>query len=344
MTGRQYSSPTAAIVLCLLASLTCGAILAAEPKRVLLLHPSSGANLLSAMKIRSELERQSPERLEVYDASLVTGRPIDEIVAVRYGDYLRSLFPDQRLDLAVVVGGAALRLYQRYRLQLFPSTPLLAIAEERRFPASNFRENETTITTKIDPAGVIVNILQMLPETTNVAVVIGNSPIGRYWVEQMRVAFRPFESQLSFTWLNDLVLEDMLNRAATLPARSAIYFSFILADAANVARDEDAVFSVLTVSLTLLFSVTATATSARGLLAVRSSRWTKRVKRRLVRPFAFCAASLQLTSKSHLSDFQRPNSIGGKCGAGASVRLGCRLEARLIFAIRRHGSDIAGKS
>ena len=35
------------------------------PKRVLLLHPSSGANLLSAIKFRSELERQSPEPLEV---------------------------------------------------------------------------------------------------------------------------------------------------------------------------------------------------------------------------------------------------------------------------------------
>jgi hypothetical protein len=195
---------------------------------VLLLHPSSGANLLAAMKIRSELERQSVERVELYDASLVTGRPIDEIVAARYGDYLRSLFPDQRLDLAVVVGGAALRLYQRYRPQLFPSTPLLAIAEERRLPASDFRENETTITTKIDPAGVIMNILQVLPETTNVAMVIGNSPIERYWVEQMRVAFQPFANQLSFTWLNELVLEDMLKRAATLPARSAIYFSFIL--------------------------------------------------------------------------------------------------------------------
>jgi hypothetical protein len=36
---------------------------------------------------------------------------MDEIVADRYGDYLRSLFPDQSLDLAVVVGGAALGLY-----------------------------------------------------------------------------------------------------------------------------------------------------------------------------------------------------------------------------------------
>jgi hypothetical protein len=154
--------------------------LAAEPKRVLLLHPSSGANLLSAMKIRTELERQSPEPLEVYDASLVTGRPVDEIVADRYGEYLRSIFHDQSLDLAVVVGGAALRLYERYQAQLFPSTPLLAMAEERRFPTSQFADNETMITTRIDFAAVIENILQVLPETTNVAIVIGNSPIEQF--------------------------------------------------------------------------------------------------------------------------------------------------------------------
>ena len=186
-------------MLFLLAYLTCETGLAAGHKRVLLLHPSSGANLLSAMKIRAELERKSPEPLEFYDASLVTGRPIDEIVADRYGDYLRSIFPGQSLDLAVVVGGAALRLYERYRAQFFPSTPLVALAEERRFPASTFPGNKTTITTAIDFAGVINNILQLLPETTNVAIVIGNSPIEQYWAEQIRVAFRPFESRLSFT-------------------------------------------------------------------------------------------------------------------------------------------------
>jgi signal transduction histidine kinase len=216
-----------------------------ELKRVLLLHPSSGASLLSATKIRAELERQSPEPLEVYDASLVTGRPLDEIVADRYGDYLRSIFPDQRLDLAIVVGGAALRLYQRYRMQLFPSTPLLAIAEERRFQPSGFQGNETTITSTIDFGGVLKNILQVLPETANVAVVMGNSPLEQYWGEQIRVGFRPYERQLSFTWLNHLPFQDMLNRTATLPPRSAIYFGFILADAANVAREEDSFFSTL---------------------------------------------------------------------------------------------------
>jgi hypothetical protein len=106
MTRRQHNRPIAAIVLCLLAYLTCETGLAAAPKRVLLLHPSSRVNLRAATKIRAEIERQWPEPLEFYDASLVTGRPVDEIVADRYGDYLRSIFLDQNLDLAVVVGGA----------------------------------------------------------------------------------------------------------------------------------------------------------------------------------------------------------------------------------------------
>src|SRR5262245_55974476 len=116
---------SAGIFSCLIACLASQIVLAAEPKRVLLLHPSSGINLRAAINVRNELERQSPEPLEIYDASVVTGRPADDVVSDRYGDYLDSLFPDKRLDLALVVGGAALRLFQRHRMKLFPSTPLV---------------------------------------------------------------------------------------------------------------------------------------------------------------------------------------------------------------------------
>src|SRR4051812_18858569 len=139
----------AGIISCLIACFA-SQVLAAEPKRVLLLHPSSGINLRAAINIRNDLERQSQEPLEIYDASVVSGRPADEIVSDRYGDYLDSLFPDKRLDLAVVVGGAALRLFQRHRLKLFPSTPLVAVAEVRRFPTSALPMNETAITTIIN--------------------------------------------------------------------------------------------------------------------------------------------------------------------------------------------------
>jgi signal transduction histidine kinase len=239
----------ALIILCLMASLAGQAASPTEPKpepkRVLLLHASSGANLRYATSIRAEFDRRSPHPLEIYDASFVTGRPGDEAVAERYGEYLGAIFPDQNIDLAVVVGGASVRLYNRFWLKLFPNTPLLAIAEERRLPASKSSANETTIATAIDFSKVVENMLRVLPETTSVAVIVGNSSIERYWVEQMRAAFEPFTGRVTFTWLNELSLEEILRRAATLPRRSAIFFGLMLADAAGVVHEEDKVFSML---------------------------------------------------------------------------------------------------
>jgi hypothetical protein len=314
-----------------------------EPKRVLLLHPSSGANLLYATNIRAELDRQSPEPLEVYDSSFMVGRPDDEFVADRYGDYLRALFADHRVDLVVAVGGASVRLFHRYRLQLFPTTPILAIAEGRRLPVSDPSANETTIATSIDFAEVVENILRVLPETTNVAVVIGTSSIEQYWLEQMRVAFQPFASRVSFTWLNDLSFEDLLNRAARLPPRSAIFFVLMLADIAGVAHEENTVFSMISAVANAPIFSTTMPTSAMGLSAARSSPCKTKAKRRLAWLSGSLAARLRARSQHHPSDFQRRSSIGGNCSAGASVRPVCRPEAISTFALRPRGSDIACK-
>jgi signal transduction histidine kinase len=216
----------------------CLAASAAEPKRVLLLYYSFGGNLVNATHFRAALERQSPELLDIYDAPLNTARPADEDVAARYADYLHALFPDQRLDLVVAVGASAVRLFQRYRPQHFPSTPMLAIAEGRRIPISDLTENDIVVATAIDLAGVIENILRVLPDTTNVAVVVGNSPNERFWLEQMRVAFQPFASRVSFTYFNDLSFDEMLKRAGKLPPRSAIFHLMLLTDATGTTYED----------------------------------------------------------------------------------------------------------
>ena len=63
----------------------------------------------------------------------------------------------------------------------------------------------------IDFAGVFENILRVLPKTNNIAVVIGNSPIEKYWLGQVRDAVQPFTSHVAFTWFNDLSFDEMLN-------------------------------------------------------------------------------------------------------------------------------------
>ena len=59
-------------------------------------------------------------------------------------------------------------------------------------------------------SGAVENILRVLPDTANVAVVIGNSLIEKYWLEQIRDELRPWADRVTFTWFNDLSFDEML--------------------------------------------------------------------------------------------------------------------------------------
>src|SRR5205814_2420247 len=78
-----------------------------------------------------------------------------------------------------------------------------------------------------------------------IVIVIGNSPIERYWQARLREAMQTLTSRVSFTWFNELSFEDMLQRAAVLPPRSAIFFGLLSVDAAGVTHEEGKVFARL---------------------------------------------------------------------------------------------------
>jgi signal transduction histidine kinase len=220
------------------------ATLAAEPKRVLLIYNSVGYAELVAKDIRAELEQRAPGLLESYFTPFPAAREADESVPARYADYLAALFADQRLDLAVAVGSPAMNFFRQHGRPLFPTTPMLAIVEESRVPP-DLGADDTVVTTSIDLVGALETILRVLPETNNISVVIGNSPVEQYWLARGRLAFEPFAGRVSFRWLNDLPFEEILKHAAMLPPRSAILFNNLLRDAVGVAYSDHEVVAKL---------------------------------------------------------------------------------------------------
>ena len=167
----------------------------AEPRRVLLLH-SFGPHFepwsAVAGRYREELTKRLPKEIDLYEASLEMARsaqPPDERPLV---DYLRALFADRNLDLAVAVGAPAARFFQKYRPQLFPSTPLLiTAADQRTFSADALTSNDAAVPSTLDLPKLVENILQVLPETRNIAVVIGASPLERFWWRACAKPFNP---------------------------------------------------------------------------------------------------------------------------------------------------------
>jgi signal transduction histidine kinase len=219
-----------------------------QPKRVLIVHsyaPDFGDAF--AKELRTELERQLPGRLEFYEDWLVSARFNSEGDDAAFAGYLSALFASRSLDLLITLGGPAANFAQRYQRQLFPATPvLLTGVDERRLSPFALTSNETAVAHSRGDASVIADILRVLPQTTTLAVIIGNSAIEKYWVGQIRESARPFTDHLNLIFLNDLPTFDaVLRRAATLPAHSAIYLEMFFQDVKGTPASEDIVVAKL---------------------------------------------------------------------------------------------------
>ena len=222
---------------------------AAGPKRVLMLHsfgPQFAPWVFFAGKFREELFKLSPDKIDLYEASLEGARfqqPDEQGPIV---EYLAALFGSRKLDLIVTIGAPATIFVQKHRQQLFPSTPLILGGPERRtINYAMLGPNDAPVAAVLDFKEWIDNILQVLPETTHIAWIVGASPLERFWVEEFRRVSQPFSEKISFEYFNELTFEGMLDRISKLPPHSAAFFADVRVDAAGVPLDRESVLPKL---------------------------------------------------------------------------------------------------
>jgi len=219
---------------------------ASEPetgsKKVLVLH-SFGREFKPwseyAKAIRLELERQSSWPLDIQEHALISARSSDDNPENAFVDYLGALFSQRPPDLIVSIGAPAANFVQRHRKKLFPASPMiLTVVDQRRVKYSVLGPNDTVVAVAIDYHAAIANILQVLPNTDHVAMVVGTSPIEQFWRAEIARESQPLEDRIRITWFDTLSFEDILKAAASLPPNSAIFWELMIVDAAGVVHEE----------------------------------------------------------------------------------------------------------
>jgi signal transduction histidine kinase len=199
-----------------------------------------------ATTIRTELTRQSPWPIDITEHSLVAARFSDENPELPFVAYLEALFSKRPPDLIVSLGAPAAAFVQRHRSQLFPKTPMVFTAvERRRVQYSNLTDNDAVAAVHIDYRRAIENILQVLPGTKNVAVVVGTSPIEQFWRKEIDKETEPLRDRIAFRWYDQMPFESALKDASTLPPQSAIFWELMLVDAAGVVYEGDTALAKL---------------------------------------------------------------------------------------------------
>jgi signal transduction histidine kinase len=223
---------------------------AADPKRIVILHPSGYAQSPwsnMAASFRAEIVKLSPHPLDLYDVSFdfarFRGRDQDELSFV---EYLRALFSDQTIDLIAPVGVPAANFLKRHRAQLFSSVPMVIIgAAVGRIPDTALTGNEVSVASETDIPSAIENILRLLPDTKEIVVAGGHSPAEQYWLSVLRGHARPFEDHVKFTWLEGLAFDEILTRAASPPSQSVFFLFVYSVDAKGVTYSEDRALDLL---------------------------------------------------------------------------------------------------
>jgi signal transduction histidine kinase len=223
---------------------TGGAQAAADgsAKRVLMVH-SFGSTAppftTHSTAFETTLTQEMGKRVDLDQVSLDMARYAQPDMEKPFVEFLLKRLAKWHPDLVVPVGSPAGRFVAKYRDRLFPQTPVIYTGMDlRTLPPGPFR-NATFVGESFNLAGLVEDILQVAPDTNNIAVVLGASPLERYWRVEFARAFEPFATRVSFTWFNDLTFEQMLERVAKLPPRSFILIGLLLRDASGVTHNEE---------------------------------------------------------------------------------------------------------
>ena len=229
----------------LLLALTASAANGAEPepKRVLIVH-SFGSTAppftTHSTAFQITLTKGLGGRVDMDEVSLDMARYAQPDMEGPFVAFLLARLAKWQPDLVVPIGSPAGRFVVKYRDRLFPGAPIIYTGMDRRtLPDDAVQSNATFVGESFNLAGLVEDILQLAPDTNHIAVVIGASPLERFWTTTFQKAFEPFQDRVRFSWLNDLSFDDLLQRVATLPPRSFVLLALLIRDASGVTHNQD---------------------------------------------------------------------------------------------------------
>ncbi len=212
---------------------------AGEAKRILILNPYSRnvepfSSAISSF--RSTLSREYRQPLDFQEIPLDlarSGGPDGEGPLV---SFLEDRIRREPVDLVVPIGSAGVQFVARHRERLFAESQILAVAAEpRMIPGDFLNRNATLVSQRANLAGFVEDILRMKPDTQQIAVVMGSSPLEKFWATECRKAFKRYEGRVNFTWLDELSYAEVMDRCSKLPPRSFILHALYLMDKDGVS-------------------------------------------------------------------------------------------------------------
>src|SRR5215208_3904351 len=184
------------------------------------------------------LTREFGTQVDLDEVSLDMARFDQPDMEEAFAELLRKRLSKWQPDLVAAFGSPAGRFVAKYRARLFPLTPIVYDGMDKsRLPPDALNNNAAFVGSDFNLKGLIDDILQLKPDTDHVVVILGATPLERYWAAAFSEGFGMFIPRIRFTFVNDLSFEQMLDLVSKLPPRSFVLLGLLLRDAAGVTHN-----------------------------------------------------------------------------------------------------------
>jgi len=172
--------------------------------------------------------------VELYAESLDVARFDAERYHKILAAYLREKYADRKIDLIIPVLPQAARFILSHRMDLFPDTPVVYfLVDERSLDGLVPSPNVTGIHIRQPWKDTLELALAVHPETQRIAVIAGSDVLAKAYLTEAQRAFRTYENRLTFTYLTNRTVPQLLQEVASLPPRTIIIYTTLSADAAG---------------------------------------------------------------------------------------------------------------
>ena len=189
-----------------------------------------GLSLLDA-ELGHVLRSGSSEPIEVYREPMDLSRFSSSSYKTLLRDFLRAKYADKKIDVAVAIMAPAFEFLLANGDLIFPGTPIVFGGLDRRqLGTRSLPPNVYGVLIKRQFAPTLELALRLHPTTENVFVISGSSEFDADLLSDAQEEFRPYKERVSFTYLSELSLNQILERVSQLPANSIVLFITMFRD------------------------------------------------------------------------------------------------------------------
>ena len=189
-----------------------------------------GLSLLDAELVNT-LRANSTEPIEIYREAMDLSRFGSNSYKTVLRDFLRAKYAGKKIDVAIAIMAPAFDFLLTDGDPIFPGTPIVFCGLDRmQLGARSLPPNVYGVLIKREFAPTVELALHIHPSTRRFIVIAGTSEFDKGLLAQAKDQFRPYENRVSFSYLSELPLEQVLANVSRLPPEDIVLFLTLFQD------------------------------------------------------------------------------------------------------------------